>query len=80
VARHNDLIERGLAVYPKTAATYARSGVFILVMGACFSLLGVVPILGGNKSLPNYIFATMGVLFICWGILQFRAAKKWRNK
>jgi hypothetical protein len=79
VARQNELIERTRGVYPRTAATYVRSGVFLILMGACFSWLGLGPILDGSKSSANYIFAGLGAIFVCWGILQFSVAKKWRN-
>jgi len=79
VARQNDLNERSSSVYPRAAATYVRSGVFLILMGTCFSWLGLDPILHGSKSSANYIFVGLAAIFVFWGILQFRVAKKWRN-
>jgi hypothetical protein len=80
VARQNDIIERSQSVYPKTASTYVRTGVFVILMGAAFSWLGLDPILDGRTSSANYVFVALGILFVCWGFMQFWVAKKWRAK
>ena len=80
VARQNDIIERSQSVYPKTAATFVRSGVFTILLGSCFAWLGIGPILDGSSLSADYVFATLGALFVGWGIIQFWVAKKWRGK
>ena len=80
VAKQNEIIERNSTVYPKTANTFLRTGVFTILLGVCFSWLGIEPIRRGSTDSANFVFAALGLLFVLWGIVQFWAARNWRRK
>ena len=77
VAALNELLLRGRTAYQKTSGTYLRSGVFILLLGAVFLLIGISSIV---NSQPNYFLLVTGVLFIGWGISYFFSAKRFNQK
>jgi hypothetical protein len=68
VAALNELLQRGRSAYQKTSSAFARSGVFILLLGAVFLTIGIISSIG---SQPNYFLLLTGILFVVWGISQF---------
>jgi len=77
VAAVNELLQRGRTVYHKTSRTYLRTGIFTLLLGAVFFLLGISSLL---NSRPNYFLLVIGILFIGWGISHFFSAKRLGQK
>ena len=77
VAALNELVQRGRTAYQKTSGTYLRSGIFILLLGLVFLLIGIA---SSINSQPNYFLLITGALFICWGISYFFSARRFGQK
>lgn len=77
VATLNELVQRGRTAYQKSSSTLFRSGIFILLLGTVFLLIGVASRLG---SQPNYFFLATGALFVAWGISHLFSARRLRQK
>jgi len=77
VAAINELLQRGRTAYQKASGTFIRSGIFILLLGAVFLIIGVV---SSIASQPNYFLILMGLLFVSWGISQFFTARRYKQK
>jgi len=73
VAVLNELVQRGRTVYQKTSRTYLRTGIFTLLLGAVFFLIGISSML---NSRPNFFLMVVGGLFVGWGISYFISAKR----
>jgi len=73
VAVLNELVQRGRTVYHKTSRTYLRTGIFTLLLGAVFFLIGISSML---NSRPNFFLMVVGGLFVGWGISYFISAKR----
>ncbi len=73
VAAVSELLQRGRTAYQKTSNTYLRSGIFILLLGAVFLLIGIV---SSVNSQPNYFLIITGALFVCWGISCLFSARR----
>jgi len=71
------LLQRGRTAYQKASGTFIRSGIFILLLGAVFLIIGVV---SSIASQPNYFLILMGLLFVSWGISQFFTARRYKQK
>lgn len=80
VATLNDLVERGRTVYKKTSATYFRSGLFTLLAGVPFLVLGAVGVSSGTGGEWGYFLLVMGMVFGGWGISHFVSARRMRQK
>src|SRR5580658_9442633 len=72
VAALNELVQRGRTAYQKTSSTYLRSGIFVLLLGLVFFLIGIATSFGPK---PDYFLLITGGLFIAWGISYFFSAK-----
>ena len=77
MAAINEMLLRGRTAYQKSSSTIFRSGIFILLLGAVFLLIGIASCLG---SQPNYFFLATGALFVAWGISNFISARRFRQK
>jgi hypothetical protein len=80
VATLNDLVERGRTAYQKTSATYFRSGLFTLLLGSVFLVLGVFGLVSGTGGEWDYFLLLVGLLFAGWGVSQFVSARTMRQK
>jgi len=80
VATLNELVERARKVYGKTSATYFRTGLFTLLMGAVFLLIGLSSVFRDSSSPWSYFLLLMGVIFGGWGISYFVSAKRMSQK
>ena len=80
VATLNELAERGRTAYQKTSATYFRSGIFIVMLGSIFVLLGLAGITSSEHSVWNYFLLFMGLTFAGWGISHFVSARRFKQK
>jgi hypothetical protein len=80
VATENELRERGSTAYQKTSASYLRSGIFIMLLGGLFLLLGVVGLAGREQSGWNYFMLVIGVLFAGMGVSNLISAKRLRQR
>jgi len=77
VASINDLLERGRTAYQKSSRNTFRSGLFTLLLGLAFLLIGLAsPMASG----PNYFLLIMGLLFTGWGISFFVFARNLKQK
>ena len=77
MAAINEMLQRGRTAYQKASGTFLRSGIFILLLGAVFLIVGVASSIG---SQPNYFLIVMGLLFVSWGISQFFTARRYKKK
>jgi hypothetical protein len=77
VAAVEELLQRGRTAYQKTSSTHARTGLFTLLLGLAFMVVGA---LTSSRSGPNYFLLIMGFIFTAWGISQFVTAKRWKEK
>jgi len=75
-----DVLQRSITVYQKTASTYFRNTVFVVLMGIAFCFLGAPLLSGKNSSSVNVFFFCVGLLFIAWGISQFVSGVRMRQK
>ena len=65
----NQIIDSNETIIATANARMRSSGVFILILGACFCLFGVLPlIMSGNTN--TLFMAAMGLPFVIYGILQ----------
>lgn len=80
VATLNELVERARTVYGKSSATYFRTGLFTLLIGAVFILLGLSSFLSDHSSPSSYFLLVMGLIFAGWGISYFVSAKRMNQK
>jgi hypothetical protein len=80
VSAQADVLERGRTVYQKTASIYFRNGVFVVLMGLAFCILGTPVFSRGTLSSSNAVFFGLGLLFIGWGISSFVSARRFRKK
>lgn len=80
MATLNDLVERGRTAYQKTSATYFRSGLFTLLLGVPFLILGSVGVSSGTGGEWGYFLLVMGILFIGWGVSHFVSARRMSQK
>ncbi|HTH46464.1 MAG TPA: hypothetical protein VMB21_03035 [Candidatus Limnocylindria bacterium] len=80
VATHNDLLERGRTAYQKTSATYLRSGVFMMVIGNAFVIVGIHLLVRGVDVVLGLLPCIMGLLFVGWGISYLVSAKRMKQK
>lgn len=67
MATLNDLVERGRTAYQKTGATYFRSGLFTLLLGSVFLLVGGATVTNGKGGEWGYFLVVIGVLFFWLG-------------
>ena len=68
------------AAYQKTSSTYFWSGLFTLLLGIPFAILGIIALSDGPGGEWGYFFLAMGVLFAGWGVSQFISSKKMNQK
>lgn len=80
VAALNDLFDRGRTAYQKGSAVQFQSGVFILLLGMPFLILGAVSVSGEAEGGFGYFSLLLGLVFVCWGIAQFSSARKINQK
>jgi hypothetical protein len=80
VATHNDLVERGRTAYQKTSATYFRSGIFTLLLGVMFLLIGLAGVSKGTEGAWGYFPLVMGFVFAGWAVSHFVSAKRLGQK
>jgi len=80
VATMNDLVERGRTAYQKSSAIQFRNGIFIVLLGMTFLIIGIIPILKGQASDWTYVQFFIGVLFAGMGISSLISAKRFREK
>jgi hypothetical protein len=80
VAKLNDLVERGRTAYQKTGAMHFRSGLFTLLLGIPFVILGIVVLSTTGDGTWGIWFLLMGILFAAWGVSQFISAKRISQK
>ena len=80
VSAQSDIIERGRTTYQKTASVYFRNGIFVVLMGVAFCILGLSGNSHGHFSTADAVFFALGVLFIAMGISSFVAARRFRQK
>ena len=73
----NELVERGRTAYQKSSNTLFRTGLFTLLLGAVFLLIGL---LMSDASGAKYFIIVMGLLFVGWGISYFVSARRLRQK
>ena len=80
LAAMNDLVERGSTAYRKTSASYLRSGIFIVLLGGVFLLLGVAGLASQERSEWHYFLLVIGVLFTGMGGSHLVSARRFRQK
>lgn len=73
----NELLERGRTAYQKSSNTLLRTGIFTLLLGAVFLVIGL---LMSDASGAKYFIIVMGLLFVGWGISYFVSARRLRQK
>jgi membrane-bound ClpP family serine protease len=74
------LVERGRTAYQKTSATYFRSGLFILLLGSVFLVLGVFGVSSGTGGEWGYFLLVVGLLFAGMGVSHFISARRMSQK
>ncbi len=74
----DEMIERGRSAYQKTSGAYTRSGLFILVLGIAFSIIGILGFRGDGE--PVMFLVVMGGLFLIYGVSQLFTALRFRAK
>ena len=80
MATLNDLVERGRTVYQKTSGIYFWSGLFILLLGSLFLVLGVFGAASGTGVEWGYFLLVVGLLFVGWGVSYFISARRMSQK
>lgn len=76
----NDLVERGRTAYQKSSTIQLRNGIFIILLGATFLVVGILPFWRGEPSEWNYFMIVAGVLFSGMGVSSLISAKRFREK
>ena len=80
MATLNELVERARKVYGKTSSTYFWTGLFTLMLGAIFILLGGASLFSDGSSRWGFLFLLMGLIFAGWGISYFVSSKRMSQK
>ena len=80
VSAQSDIIQRGRTAYQKTASVYFRNGIFVVLMGVAFCILGFSESSHGHLSTADTVFFSLGVLFIGMGVSSFVSARRFRQK
>jgi uncharacterized membrane protein YiaA len=76
----NELVERSRKVYGNASATYFWTGLFTLLIGAVFILIGLASVFSASLSGLGYFLLVMGLLMSGWGISYFVSANRMSQK
>ncbi|MCX6906766.1 MAG: hypothetical protein NTY01_01855 [Verrucomicrobia bacterium] len=80
VALMHDLLVRGSQAYIKTSATYLRTGILTVLLGAVVIFVGTAMLLSDELSIAGYAVIVFGVLFSGLGISYLVSAKRFKQK
>ena len=80
VAILNELVQRGRTAYKKTSASYLRSGIFMMLIGSTFLVIGVRGLVEGVGGMAVYFPLSGGFLFGCWGVSYLFSARQINQK
>lgn len=74
------MFQRNRAAYVKTSATLFRSGLFMVVAGSFFLLLGLYGFFLGGRPEAALVGVIMGIIFSGWGVSYFFSARRMKEK
>lgn len=80
VAIMHDLLVRGSQAYVKTSATYFRTGIITVLLGAIVLFVGAAMLLSKELRAGGCAVVTFGALFSAMGISYLVSAKRFKQK